>query len=92
MFRLNAPEELRNELANKFKTAIEALPSQIAELKSVEVGINDGPCPTNWHIALTGICENYADLDTYSAHPAHLACVAIIKPYIEGRVCVDYTC
>ncbi len=90
MFRLDVDEATRADLAARFKAAIEALPAQLPELKSVEVGINDGPAAGNWHIALTALCDNYADLETYSAAPAHLACVAIIKPALAGRTCVDY--
>ena len=56
----------------------------------VEVGINDGPAAGNWHIALTAVCPDYDALADYSAHPEHLKCVAIIKPNIEARACVDY--
>ena len=58
---------------------------------AVEVGINDGPASGNWNIVLTAECATYDALQAYSAHPEHLACVAIIKPYIAERACVDYT-
>lgn len=90
MFRLNAEGEQLAKLACDFKTAIEALPSKIDTLDTVEVGINDGPAAGNWHIVLTATCADYTALDTYSAHPEHLACVAIIKAAIAARACVDY--
>lgn len=90
MFRLAGEAAARQAMANEFKAAIEALPTQISQLKSVEVGLNDGPAAGNWNIVLTALCDNYDDLAAYSAHPAHLACVAIIKAAIEQRACVDY--
>jgi len=90
MFRLDGEAAAIADMAGRFKTAIEALPSQISELKKVEVGLNDGPAAGNWQIVLTAECDNYEDLNTYSAHPAHLACVAIIKAAIAHRACVDY--
>ncbi|MCH5222144.1 MAG: Dabb family protein [Muribaculaceae bacterium] len=90
MFRLNAEGEKLAQLAGDFKKAIEALPAKIEALKLVEVGINDGPAQGNWHIVLTAICDDYQALDTYSAHPEHLACVAIIKADVASRACVDY--
>lgn len=90
MFRLAGEAAATAAMAAEFKTAIEALPAQIKELKSVEVGVNDGPAAGNWNIVLTAVCDNYDDLAAYSAHPAHLACVAIIKAAIEQRACVDY--
>lgn len=90
MFRLEADDAKRAELAAAFKAGIEALPAKVDGLDSVEVGINDGPAAGNWHIVLTALCPDYAALDAYSAHPEHLACVAIIKPFIGQRACVDY--
>lgn len=88
MFRLEGQGTA--EAASRFKEAIEALPAQIHQLVSAEVGINDGSDAGNWTIVLTAICTNYADLATYAKHPAHLACVAIIKPLLAARACVDY--
>lgn len=91
MFRLNGAEHQVKDLALKFKAAIEALPEKLnPDLSSVEVGINDGPAQGNWHIVLTAICPDYDALARYSAHPEHLACVAIIKANIDARACVDY--
>ncbi len=89
MFRLEG--EGKDCAAREFKTAIEALPEKIEQLLTAEVGINDGPDNGNWDIVLTATCKDYADLATYAAHPEHIACVAIIKPLLAGRVCVDYT-
>lgn len=90
MFRLNGEAAERARMGAEFKTAIEALPSVIIDLTAVEVGLNDGPADGNWDIVLTAECPDYEALATYSAHPAHLACVAIIKPAIAARACVDY--
>lgn len=91
MFRLNGDESTRHSLAAQFKTAIEALPAKIAQLQSVEVGVNDGPAAGNFDIVLTALCKDYPGLDAYSAHHEHIKCVEIIKPYIAQRTCVDYT-
>ena len=90
MFRLEG--EGTAEAAKSFKEAIEALPAAIPQLKSAEVGLDLGEIAGNWNIVLTAECDNTDDLATYSAHPAHLACVAIIKPLIAARACVDYKC
>lgn len=91
MFRLNGAEQEVNKMAADFKAAIEALPAKIgSDLTSVEVGINDGPAQGNWNIVLTALCPDYDALARYSAHPEHLACVAIIKANIDSRACVDY--
>lgn len=90
MFRLEG--EGKAEACRRFKDAIEALPAVIPELESAEVGIDTGAVQGNWDIVLTAICADAEALAAYSVHPAHLACVAIIKPLLAGRVCVDYCC
>lgn len=88
MFRLEG--EGKAEACRKFKEAIEALPAVLPQLKSVEVGLDTGDIESNWDIVLTAVCDNAADLAAYSAAPAHVACVAIIKPLMAARACVDY--
>ena len=90
MFRLDADAATAASLAADFKAAIEALPAKIDALTSVEVGVNDGPAEGNWNIVLAALCPDYQSLQAYSAHPEHLACVAIIKSHIAQRACVDY--
>ena len=91
MFSLVASEAVAAVAASKFKAAIEALPQKIDALDAVEVGVNAGPAEGNWNIVLTAVCASYDALAAYSAHPEHIACVAIIKPYIAQRACVDYS-
>ena len=91
MFRLEASEAVAAVAASKFKAAIDALPQKIDALDAVEVGVNAGPAEGNWNIVLTAVCASYDALAAYSAHPEHIACVAIIKPYIAQRACVDYS-
>lgn len=88
MFRLEG--EGKAEACRRFKEAIETLPALIPQLKSAEVGLDTGDIQGNWDIVLTALCDNAEDLAAYSAHPDHVACVAIIKPLLAGRVCVDY--
>lgn len=89
MFRLEGDGKAK--AAAEFKAAIELLPTKIEGLESAEVGINDGPDSGNWDIVLTSTCRDYESLAAYAAHPLHLACVAIIKPLLATRACVDYT-
>ena len=90
MFRLEG--EGKADACRRFKEAIEALPAVIPELESAEVGLDTGAIEGNWNIVLPAVCDAAEALATYSAHPAHVACVAIIKPMLAGRVCVDYEC
>lgn len=89
-FKFKGNDEERQNVARQFAEALIALPDQIEELKSIEVGINQNPKET-WDLVLTATAETLEDVAKYSAHPAHVAAVQIIAPYKEDRACVDYT-
>lgn len=89
MFRLEGEPTTVAYAAESFKNAIEALPGQISELLDARVDIDSAEIDGNWTMALTAHCKDAKDLSVYAAHPAHLECVAIIKPLIAGRACVD---
>lgn len=88
MFRLEGEDKAA--AAARFKKEIEALPAVIPQLLSAEVGLDLGHIAGNWDIVLTATCRDEADLAAYAGHPAHLACVAVIKPMLAERACVDY--
>ena len=88
-FKFKGTDEERANLARKFADALVKLPSEIKELKSIEVGINTNP-KESWDLVLTATADNLEDVAIYSAHPAHQAAVAIIAPYKDERACVDY--
>lgn len=74
---------------NKFKEAIEALPSRISVIRKIEVGLNMNPEET-WHIALDSEFDTLDDLKLYATHPDHMAAGKIIAEAKESRACVDY--
>ena len=91
MFKVHGSDEVRREVALRFKAALEALPEQIDVLQSIEVGLNENPAE-DWDVVLTAIVPSMADVETYAKHPAHVAAAAIIKDVKELRACVDYNC
>lgn len=88
-FKLKGSESERRQCAEKFREALLKLPSQIDQLKSIEVGINENPSET-WDLVLIATAESFEDVAIYSAHPAHTEAVKIIAPFKEDRACVDY--
>ena len=89
-FKFKGSDEERKAVASKVADALIALPDEIEELISMEVGINENPAET-WDLVLTATAASLEDVAKYSAHPAHVAAVQIIAPYKEDRACVDYT-
>lgn len=86
---LGTPEE-RKQIARDFREALIALPEKIECLKAIEVGINENPAE-QWDLTLIADAASPEDIAAYSAHPAHLAAVEIIKGHKADRACVDYT-
>jgi len=89
MFKLCGSATERLDAAQKFKTALEALPKKIDVLKSMEVGLNENP-DEQWDVVLTATVPTMADVATYAHHPAHLAAAALLAGHKELRGCVDY--
>lgn len=89
-FKFKGTSEERKDVARRFAEALVALPDEIEELISIEVGINENPAET-WDLVLTATAASLEDVAAYSAHPAHVAAVQIMAPYKEERACVDYT-
>lgn len=88
-FQFTGTPAERRAVAEEFKAALISLPAQIKELKSIEVGININPAE-DWDLVLTARAETLADVTAYSAHPAHLAAVAIIAGHKAQRACIDF--
>lgn len=88
MFRLRGTDEERQSLAIRFTEALDRLPAIIPELDSIRTGVNVNPAE-KWDVVLIAEAASPEAIAAYSAHPAHRACVEIIKDHIEQRACVD---
>ena len=89
MFKLTGTPEERRQVAESFRDALLALPSQIDVLRSMEVGINDNPAET-WDVVLTAIVDTMDDVAVYANHPAHVAAASLLAGHKADRGCVDY--
>lgn len=83
------PQVEKQDVMNRFKAAIESLPSRIPVIRKIEVGLNINPKET-WNIALYSEFDYLEDVALYAAHPDHVAAGKIIADAKENRSCVDY--
>lgn len=81
--------EKKQDVMNRFKEAIESLPSKISCIRKIEVGFNVNPSET-WDIALYSEFDSLDDVKAYAVHPDHIAAGKIIADAKESRACVDY--
>ena len=72
-----------------FRNGIMALPTIISCIRNINVGFNIN-ADEKWDICLDSTFDTLEDVRYYSAHPAHIAVAGELKPYLEGRSCVDF--
>lgn len=89
MFRFKQSNKADN--IQKVKEALEALPTKIDELISMEVGVNFTQSERAFDLSLYSTFASKEDLATYAVHPAHLEVVSLIKEVTEESKVVDYT-
>ncbi|MCM1483092.1 MAG: Dabb family protein [Muribaculaceae bacterium] len=89
MFRFDGDVAAREAAAREFADALKKLPGIIPQLHSLEVGMNINPVE-EYDMVLTACADTMTDVAEYSAHPAHLAAVALVKNRIKARACVDF--
>jgi hypothetical protein len=81
----------KEENALIIKEMLEALMTEISEIKFLEVGLNDKTyAPSNHDVVLINKFENFDMLKIYNNHPKHQKVAKFIKQVINERVAVDY--
>jgi len=83
-------EENKDANLAHVKSMLEALPSKIGALKSMEVGIDISRSERSFDLALISTFEDQAGLSEYAVHPAHLEVVSVIKEVTTLSKVVDY--
>lgn len=83
-------EESKEANMLKVKSMLEALPSKIDTLRSMEVGIDISRSERSFDMALISMFDDQAGLDVYAPHPAHQEVVAFIKEVTTLSKVVDY--
>lgn len=82
-------EENKQENAKKMKELLEALPEKIAQIKFLQVGINENG--GEYDAILLTKFDSYEDLKAYDVHPEHQKVRAFIRSVVGGRISIDFT-
>lgn len=92
MWNIKDNIEGRTKLDNAklVKAKLEELKDLVEEVVSLEVGINIVQGEGAKDVVLNVGFASLEDLDIYQEHPNHLKIVKLVKPYLEGRVVIDY--
>ena len=86
----SANGKTKEENALLLKEKLEALVGEIAELRSLEVGINAIESNASYDIVLTTTFDKEADLKSYAVNPKHVLVSDFCSSIRESRVVVDY--
>jgi hypothetical protein len=92
MFKLKDWAEGCDKAENiiSLKAKLEALPAQIEEIKSFEVGVNTIEASVAYDLVLVSLFESKEALFSYQKHPEHLLVAGFVGKVCESRVVVDY--
>lgn len=83
-------DENKGENALKIKKDLEALKSEISEIKEIEVGIDVNKSEAAYDVVLYSTFDSQEDLDNYQVHPKHKEAGVFIRQVVSSRVVVDY--
>ncbi|MCX6672688.1 MAG: Dabb family protein [Methanothrix sp.] len=92
MFKLKEWAEGGDRSTNikALKAKLEALPAQIGEIKSFEVGLNFIEANVAYDLVLVSEFESKEALYRYQKHPEHLQLANFVGKVCESRIVVDY--
>ena len=88
-FRDDVDVATRRMVRETFRDQILALRDRLSIIRSIEVGFNVNEQEL-WDICLMGEFDTLDDVRAYSVFPDHMAAAGALKPYLQGRSCVDY--
>lgn len=77
-------------ILEKMKQELEALPGEIAEIISLQVGLNAKPADAASDIVLLSTFADWEALERYQIHPAHQEVVTFVKEVAAERRVVDF--
>lgn len=83
-------EENKQENLERVKAMLEALPSKIDTLRSMEVGIDISRSERSFDMVLVSTFDDQEGLNVYVPHPAHQEVVSVIKEATTLSKVVDY--
>lgn len=86
----SANGKTKKENALLLKEKLENLVGEIAELRSLEVGINAIDSEASYDLVLSTTFDNEEDLKSYANNPKHVLVSEFCGSIRESRVVVDY--
>jgi hypothetical protein len=83
-------ESEKQDVISSIEDALLSLKDKIAELKSIEVGVNYELTAKSYDVCLISHFENVEQLDAYRIHPEHVKVAELIGQHAVERAAVDF--
>ena len=80
----------KNEILDKLKNSLEALPGKIEQIRTYEVGVNIVDSPASYDLVLVSSFDSMEELNIYRDHPEHQKVVELINKETQDRAVTDY--
>ena len=80
----------KSGILQKLKADLEALPSEIEDILSLTVGINEADSDAASDVVLLSSFADWEALKRYQVHPAHQRVVTFVKQVVSERRVVDF--
>ena len=85
LFKLKDPADIPQAA-----DVLRGMSGKIAELKSIEVGVDQLGSERSYHIALITKFDTWADFEAYRIHPEHKPVLAHMAEVAASAAVVDY--
>lgn len=90
-FQESAAGHSKEENLREAKRRLDALPAVIPEIRTFEVGIDEGRTDLSNDMVLVSTFDDAEALKRYQVHPEHVKVAEYLRTVHRGRVVVDYT-
>ena len=80
----------KSSIMDKLKADLEALPSEIDEILSLTVGLNEVESDAASDVVLLSTFADWEALKRYQIHPVHQRVVSFVKQVVAERRVVDF--
>jgi hypothetical protein len=73
------------------RALLEGLPSQVAEIRHFDVGLNELASARAYDLCLYSHFDSFEDLAAYQVHPAHVEVATYLRSAADATAAVDYS-
>ena len=82
--------KVKAEQVERVRAGLESLPAVVADIRSLQVGVNGVGADDNWDVVLIADYDDEEGLRRYVEHPEHQKVAAYIRSVVSERAGIDF--